>query len=36
MSDEERVLGWLEENYKGLLIGLLLAIFVDGFEEEAA
>jgi predicted negative regulator of RcsB-dependent stress response len=26
MSDEERVLGWLEENYKGLLIGLLLGL----------
>ena len=26
MSDEERVLGWLEDNYKGLLIGLLLGL----------
>ena len=26
MSEEERVLGWLEENYKGLLIGLLLGL----------
>ena len=26
MSDEERVVSWLEENYKGLLIGLFLGL----------
>ena len=26
MSDEERVISWFEENYKGLLIGLVLGL----------
>ena len=26
MSDEERVVSWLEENYKGLILGIIIGL----------
>ena len=28
MSDEERVVSWLEENYKGLILGIIIGLSI--------
>ena len=28
MSDEEKVVNWLEENYKGIILGLIIGISI--------